>query len=173
METRNELYNLTFNCLIQVPTHQKDVIFCRIFGKMSSNRPRIDVILLQVLLVVSLVMQMLLNLSKCQQGAKKIAKLWQHTSALHLSCNDSEKGKSGPKGSMYGLWSRASRGFTDRFNYNMAPRCCGDELLLTCCFPGGEEALQSSCTSLLMWGYARSHIYMGYIAHTVLFIHPL
>lgn len=47
-----------------------------------------------------------------------------------------------PNGSMYSTQSRASRGFTDRFNYSKALCCCGDGLLLTCCFPKGEEVSQ-------------------------------
>lgn len=50
--------------------------------------------------------------------------------------------ENGPRGSMYSTWRRASCGFTDRFNYNMAHCCRGDGPLLTCCFPKGEEVSQ-------------------------------
>lgn len=69
--------------------------------------------------------------------------------------------ENGPNWSMYSTQSRASCGFTNRFNYNMALCCRGDGLLLTCRFSRGRGSLSTSCTCPLRWGYTRSHVLQG------------
>ncbi len=51
--------------------------------------------------------------------------------------------ESRPTESMCSTHIRASCGFMDRFNYSMALCCRGNGMLLTFCFPEGEEVSQT------------------------------
>lgn len=87
------------------------------------------------------------RLSGEEKGGETIpAQSWE---TLGLSCNNSERrGRTAPMGPCALSW--ASCGFTDIFNSNKVVCCRGDGLLLTCCFPSGDEVSQPPVPA--QWG---------------------